>query len=836
MKIIYKMFLALICYSIILTCSTTLLYSQITGNNTKTNSIKIPYTVYGIPYHCDLVPDLHSNRAYIGGQYKPENIDRYTNSPDAYFPVLILFVQFLHDLGPQVPYWNSGQPPEFLKTMISQQKQTSINWWDDYDENNATLSDFWMEASRGHLHVVGQAISIILPYEYTYYQSTNGGHGMEQINDDIYAVLRKDYSSIIDWPGYDRWKFDETLGTFVYQPDGYVDMIYKVFRSHNPGIGMPAGGIAFLYTSYAQGADYLIYSDGSRNIYIDGNYGYIGSGITMTPGYGYDETDPRYFRNGPMNKLGTISFAGHEHGHYLWGAGHQCYGKMSGAGSDFGVDLFLSPYESMQMGYMKPELVDFMNPGYSINDFTSRYDNSLTTGQVLQVPVNVNLPDNEFFLVANRMQVSSYDKIMWGDTAHGDFNRVVNPDYGKGIYIYHLNPGYPGYPFGKGVDQECADGLFMWSQDGYRHPDWSCDQEVGYNYRDAVSYLNDNGGDYTILTPHDGKSLETWFGIGQPENPLCSGGDGIDKIYTNQTDVWTSREFLGDRWDPWRIGYNEVFSPYSSPSTCSWDNENTGIFIYLQSSFGNYANLKIYKVDQGGFTLDSILKLTPPSRPMGLSIKFSDCDSNGFAYPVLTWNHNMEPDMIRMLPGDHPARRYYVYKAVSTSSDIVPSDYIRISAVDIIPQLKPSFTDMYTKFPCSNTVSNNYVRYEVSAIDNTDWESVKSDFVATSSVAVPQKNILNLTPDVPQKFNLSQNYPNPFNPTTQIKYAVPHDAFVTIKVYNLLGQEVATLVNEIKQTGYYSVTFEGSNMASGVYFYKIVAGDFADVKKMVLVK
>ena len=69
-----------------------------------------------------------------------------------------------------------------------------------------------------------------------------------------------------------------------------------------------------------------------------------------------------------------------------------------------------------------------------------------------------------------------------------------------------------------------------------------------------------------------------------------------------------------------------------------------------------------------------------------------------------------------------------------------------------------------------------------------------------------------------------------------IKYAIPHNAFVSIKAYNLLGQEVATLVNEEKQVGYYSVTFDGTNLSSGVYFYRIESGNYVNVKKMVLVK
>ena len=89
---------------------------------------------------------------------------------------------------------------------------------------------------------------------------------------------------------------------------------------------------------------------------------------------------------------------------------------------------------------------------------------------------------------------------------------------------------------------------------------------------------------------------------------------------------------------------------------------------------------------------------------------------------------------------------------------------------------------------------------------------------------------------LPTKFELWQNYPNPFNPTTTIQYAVPKAEHITLKVYDELGNEVTTLVNENKEAGQYRVSFNGSNFASGIYFYRITAGDFTEVKKLMLLK
>jgi hypothetical protein len=83
---------------------------------------------------------------------------------------------------------------------------------------------------------------------------------------------------------------------------------------------------------------------------------------------------------------------------------------------------------------------------------------------------------------------------------------------------------------------------------------------------------------------------------------------------------------------------------------------------------------------------------------------------------------------------------------------------------------------------------------------------------------------------------LHQNYPNPFNPSTVIKYQIPAEGLVSLKVYDILGREVADLVNEFKQAGSYEASFDGSSLSSGVYFYRLVSRDYTSIKKMLMVK
>jgi len=122
------------------------------------------------------------------------------------------------------------------------------------------------------------------------------------------------------------------------------------------------------------------------------------------------------------------------------------------------------------------------------------------------------------------------------------------------------------------------------------------------------------------------------------------------------------------------------------------------------------------------------------------------------------------------------------------------------------------------------------------------WTVIANDgLLATSSLDVFSFYIFSVADvdksnDVSGVFTLSQNYPNPFNPSTKIKFVIPKLSFVNLKVYDVLGREVAILVNEEKPAGEYEIKFDGSKLASGIYFYKLRTGNFTDTKKFILLK
>ena len=188
----------------------------------------------------------------------------------------------------------------------------------------------------------------------------------------------------------------------------------------------------------------------------------------------------------------------------------------------------------------------------------------------------------------------------------------------------------------------------------------------------------------------------------------------------------------------------------------------------------------------------------------------------------------------------------------SSTQDILHSKYIWGDYdPTTIPGIKTEdgsgitkFTDLNESFAQSGTVINSTIDQlpigaliwddaKLAAYDSkAEWAKVWAFYLATGVAE-------NKTSAVPQHYGLSQNYPNPFNPTTQISFSVPSNnngQLVTLKVYNVLGQEVQTLFSGTKSAGSYTVPFDGSKLASGVYLYRLQAGNTSITKKMVMMK
>ncbi len=822
-------------------------------------------------FDCHYVSDTNvATSSVFRGSKKPNRTDSSGTAlapSTSYFPVLVVFVQFKNEASDPRNSWPQNSAPIYLGNVIAKEKNTTGNWWNWYDPDTEVLSSHWMEISRGVFHVISPvpdtvsngAFSVVLPYEASHYDSLGVPGGELKINEDIWKSIRA--QGLTDWRAFDRWKYNYSDGFFYYtdlgQGDGYVDMIYKIHKSRGAGGMVNYAGYNVL-SWYSAGSEYLI--DITNNIKINYGNDFTGSGITVS------------FRGQLAQYVGTV---GHEHGHQLFApGGHSTYSRVS---YGFGFDGFYSPSDMILNGYMSPTNVTF-NTTNNLGDYSSR---SSGTGNLLKVPIQ----GDEYFLLASRNKYSKWDKVMGGDTAQIDLYND-NSEYGKGLYIYHVPNGL-NFPIGdiSQQDLECADGLFEWEYAGQAaqqviHDCFISGSSVWpYYKKKKVIYENDSSNlfrytppsGYTSRPVGDGISFRPyvgnntyhvkWWGVGDQPSSSCN--IGTDRLFTNDEEIYTRFDIGGDREDAWRPGYNSVFSPYSSPNTNTWSNQNSGIFIwynsYSGSSPGEVANLKIYKAGVGEpISLDSALHLTPPSRPMGLKVLPCESlpESGGYKKIKIRWLQNQEPDMKRVVSGD-TVKRYKIYRSTSADLSSPPPDalaysenqYEYVATRDFPVSASPEFTDTINSI-C--TVPPVYgepwyayaVRYRVQAVDKYNDVSVLSDIANTqawntsSAGGEEEDNLISeqSSSNIPVEFSLKQNYPNPFNPNTNIQYDLPSDNFVSIKIFDVMGREISVLVNDFKTAGRYSVGFNGANLSSGIYYYKIEAGNFTQVRKMLLIK
>ncbi|HSW56320.1 MAG TPA: T9SS type A sorting domain-containing protein [Ignavibacteriaceae bacterium] len=261
--------------------------------------------------------------------------------------------------------------------------------------------------------------------------------------------------------------------------------------------------------------------------------------------------------------------------------------------------------------------------------------------------------------------------------------------------------------------------------------------------------------------------------------------------------------FAGDNRDMLKPGYVEVFNPNSNPAV-----EGISFQVISESN-----QLKIIqKVETG--TIYS----TPPSKPQNLAVSTSVN-----YHPYLTWDANQEPDVLS--GGSYKVEKYSTYEVGWFALNTTPNNYYEDLTETICP-------------PGQQCQTGHFVRYRVRAIDNTQKVSVPSDSVMQMVLGgYPDK--INVDPpssEKPTEYSLMQNYPNPFNPTTTISYSIPKNGLVMLKVYDILGTEVAELANEVKEAGNYSITFNALELPSGIYFYTLSSGNFTTTKKLILLK
>jgi Secretion system C-terminal sorting domain len=758
---------------------------------------------------------VHSYSALSPVTFKPSK----TPAVGEYLRCLIIYVTLPDDNNPAPadnfwqPHSQPVSPNGSTGLLATSEGNPLIPYMDRYPAY--TISDWFCEMSMGQLDLIGDEVYIELPETSEWYRD-NGYHQAE-MNRDAILQANIEYPNL-DFAEYDRWRFNE--GTQKWEPfgDGIVDMIimsYRFIPSENDQsrwffCGYAASGEASL--GWCSGGS------GWQNLVIDGK--------TIKGGFEGPREGSGCTNIGQLLRYsGVTEIIEHEISHSyfnnnLHGGTHSSLGIMVGVNS---TSYIYSPYERS-----RPVLDWNINPTDVSTTTTHTLSDYVATGQMLRIQVPGS--SSEYFWIANHQKVSLYDGISRGGKICQSINESGQNPYcgdGKGLFIYHEAPGCTGN-FGKVIDLEQADGKWNWTVERLV-PYWN---PPPFFPIPLFEHISPNGGN-----PHTGyaeylQDITANNGSGSPhvtDNP-CS--DRVDQFFVTQ-------DIVGEGLDGFNMGYDEIFSPYSNPgsNSCVSPLSNAGLTIKLsgQDLAGNIT-LKVY------FDNNLALSELPPSKPMNLKAsKHIINPTTGRFNPKLNWDANTEPDFTGSIgiPG-----HYKIYRGYQSSCDPDqgPTQYSYVATVSAGTNEYIDHTVyMYPAGGGSGICTYLYrsYSYKIVAVDNTDLSSLESDRSIINGYldpCAPEDNIPftnNTTPD----FYRLYNYPNPFNPTTEISYDLPRNSLVTLRIYNALGEETALLVNnEYRTAGSYSVVFDGSHLASGIYFYSIEAGTFKSTKKMVLIK
>lgn len=742
-------------------------------------------------------------------RYNQNQLVSVTPASGQFLRILILYVRFPDDnmVGEQSngasvwwdPSWDKPRNVYTADgTFIDQsERDTTLPFMTKYREY--TLSDYFSEMSMGKFDVIGDEYSVTLPLTSDQYRSL--GYNCAQINSQ--AIRMADSIYDIDFSLYNNWSSDGI--NWYWSPgggDNIVDMIVMDYR-RAPGypenlwfinVGIPASGISDLG---------LI-----QNFVLDGTLVNALSGVTCLS----------LMRN--YSRMTNIMI--HELCHRYF-FGHSELGLMTGAEHS---SLTLSPRERINVGYVTPQTISYPYPSISSADYT--LGDFTATGDMLLIGLS---NADEDFIITNQQKESVYDGITRGSRECWKINRVqIDPycPYGKGLFIFHEMPAAE-CNFYKAITIEQADGNYIWYIDRY------------------VPYFIPG---FNFEIPLFERTAGNPYGRGEYHMPLdTTGSSSQQEVNDNPcsdipSDYFVVYDWLGDGLDAFNMGYDEQFTPYSNPRSNLCNGSSTGLTVKLlaKDPVTGSITIRVY------FDDNAALMELPPSKPKNLKAGKSIISQlTGEFYPKLSWDANSEPDFtgLNSAPG-----AYNIYRGISlTCSPGSEPDYEFLQSV---PAGTREFIDQsISLFPYGGgTVGCNglyrSLSYKVEAVDNLNMASLRSDRAIINGyidhcddsviVGIPKNGI-------PQHFSV-YNYPNPFNPSTQIKYSLPKNEVVTIRIYDLLGEEVRVLVNnEFRTAGIYSVEFNGSDLSSGVYFYVFEARkagssviEFKESKKMLLIK
>jgi hypothetical protein len=453
---------------------------------------------------------------------------------------------------------------------------------------------------------------------------------------------------------------------------------------------------------------------------------------------------------------------------------------------------------------------------------------------------------------------------VWGDPC-------IICDTNGVFYFFHLsNSVSPGYWIDRIVCQKSTNNGVSWNDPGsytyFNSPkeqdkEWACVDPRNNNIYITWTQFDN----YGVSTPTDSSNIlfskstdagNTWvnFGSGTALRINKTGGDCVDedntvegavpcvgpngeiyvgwagpKIRNSQFGIFFNKSTNGGtNWlaDPVYVcnqpgGWDYMIAGLQRcngmPITCC-DISNGpyrgNIYIGYSDSAGNLDHdIKFVKSTNGGLNWSAPLRVNNDAAGKEQFLPWMTIDQKtGYIYFVFYDRRNYTNN----------ATDVYIAKSTDGGNTFTN---ILISETPFVPTSSTFFGD-YTNI----TAYNGKVR--------PIWARLQGTMSVMTAIIDFSTNEQNISQNLPSEYKLDQNYPNPFNPVTKISYSVKENSFVSLKVYNLVGQEVAVLVSDFKQAGNYSLNFDinGYNMSSGVYFYKLSAGKFSETKKMIVTK
>lgn len=438
------------------------------------------------------------------------------------------------------------------------------------------------------------------------------------------------------------------------------------------------------------------------------------------------------------------------------------------------------------MGHRFPNISSFMNAYEREQMGWISYTDVTTDGQTATisdfgttgVAYRITIPGGESFLVENHQLLSPYD--------------VVDLTGGPGIYILQRHSSNL-------LRVVAADGRWNWSNPYWIHNPWSA------NPLDSIPV-------YKRETINRALSYTDKVEIPHTKNGTALMHAWLDE---HTSALKTGPRYKGDGKDRFTFAENNIFSPWSAYAAYNWNGDTpTTVGVEITGTSGSNINVKFYTTNPVN---------GPPSKPQAVKFGYHSIAA-GNSYPKLTWTANIEPDV-------NPNGYYRIERRLRE----VGSNWTPWTQIASVSGSTTQYID--NGITIGPTRGSDSLQYRMRAQDTQSKLSNYAEVPAIRcdlTINPPSKPVAGGIE--PSQFVLEQNYPNPFNPTTTLNYAIPEDAHVSLKVFDLLGLEVLTLVNEAQKAGRHTVSLDASQLASGVYVYRVQTAGFIDAKRMLLLR